>query len=46
MNIDTEDRMMVTRREGAGGKATMGVRNRLYGEGWKLNVWWCAYYSV
>ena len=29
MNTDTEDRVVVTRREGTGGKAKMGIRDWL-----------------
>ena len=39
-NIDTENRVVVTRREEELREGKMGKWGQLYGDRWKLNFWW------
>lgn len=37
--IDSENRLVVSRREGDLGVGKMGERDQPYGEGWQLDLW-------
>lgn len=39
--VDSKNRVVVTIKEGIGGRGTnMGKGNHLYGDGWKINCWY------
>ena len=39
-HIDTENRVVVTRRDRRSGEGEMHKRGQLYRDGWKLNFGW------
>lgn len=38
--IDTENVLVVTRSQGCGEIGKMGRGSQLYGDRWKLDIWW------
>ena len=46
IQVNTENRVVVTRGEGAEVEGKMDKGDQLYGDGWKLTFWWSAHCRV